>query len=140
MTTPGQPTGGYGYVRPAPGQVPPAAPGQAVPPGAPGQVPTPGAPPQAGPSGRPPARGGVSWVVYAATVLVLGLAILMVLFVVKNDQRVSIWLFGSRQYMSLAGALSLAALTGLVVGLLVGLITQIPVRRRLRAAKRRLEG
>jgi uncharacterized integral membrane protein len=79
-------------------------------------------------------------VVYAATVVVLVLAILVVLFVTKNDQRVSIWLFGSRKYMSVAGALGGAALAGLVVGLLIGVIAQIPVRRKLRSAKRRLEG
>jgi uncharacterized integral membrane protein len=145
MTTPGQPAGGYGYVKPVPGQVPPpVAPGQIPPPVAPTGPGQPGQGPVQGGPGRPARRGrpggGVSWVVYAATVVVLVLAILMVLFVVKNDQKVSIWLFGSHQYMSLAGALSLAALTGLVVGLLIGLITQIPVRRRLRAAKRRIEG
>jgi len=95
------------------------------------------------PRQRPAARrrrGGVSWVVYAVTVLILVIAILVVLFVAKNSQHVSIWLFGTRKYMSVAGALSLAAGAGLVVGLLIGVITQVPVRRKLRAAKRRLEG
>jgi uncharacterized integral membrane protein len=130
MTAPGQ-SGGYGYVQPTPGQIPsPAAPG----------APAQGGPPSQQPAKRKRNRGGVSWVVYAATVVVLILAILVVLFVAQNDQMVSIWLFGTRKYMSVAGALSMAAFAGLVVGLLIGVITQIPVRRRLRAAKRRLEG
>jgi len=135
MTTPGQSAGSYGYVQPGPGQVPPLAPGQVPPPTGPAQ----GVPPV--PAQQKKKRGsGVSWVVYAATVVVLVIAILMVLFVAKNDQRVSIWLFGSHQHMSVAGALTGAALAGLVVGLLIGLIAQIPVRRKLRAARRRLEG
>lgn len=135
MTAPGQPTGSYGYVNPAPGQIPsPTAPS------GPTQVGPPGQPPVGKPSRQRASQGGVSWVVYAATVLVLILAILVVLFVAKNGQTVPIWLFGSRKYMSVATALTMAAGAGLVVGLLIGVIAQIPVRRRLRAAKRRLEG
>jgi uncharacterized integral membrane protein len=100
----------------------------------------PGQPPVGRPSRKRASQGGVSWVVYAATVLVLVLAILVVLFVAKNGQTVPIWLFGRRKYMSVATALTMAAGAGLVVGLLIGVIAQIPVRRRLRAAKRRLEG
>ncbi|WP_045878822.1 lipopolysaccharide assembly protein LapA domain-containing protein [Pseudofrankia sp. DC12] len=131
MTAPGQPAGSYGYVNPAPGQIPPPT--------------APSGPTQVGPPGQPTGsqrrnHGGVSWVVYAVTVLILILAILVALFVAKNGQTVPIWLFGSRKYMSVAAALTIASGAGLVVGLLVGVIAQIPLRRRLRAAKRRLEG
>ncbi|ONH32902.1 hypothetical protein BL253_04235 [Pseudofrankia asymbiotica] len=149
MTAPGQPTGSFNYAPPgATGGAPIPPPAAPVAPTAPRGPGAPGAPvPPAQPRGsrsRLPGRrqhgGGVSWVVYAVTVLVLVLAIMVVLFVAQNDQKVTIWLFGTRKYMSVAGALSIAAAAGLVVGLLIGLITQIPVRRKLRAAKRRLEG
>ncbi|MDT3441853.1 lipopolysaccharide assembly protein LapA domain-containing protein [Pseudofrankia sp. BMG5.37] len=149
MTTPGQPTGSFNYAPPGstggaaiPPPSAPAAPTAPRGPGAPG-APVPPTQPRGARSRLPGRRqrgGGVSWVVYAATVIVLVLAILVVLFVAQNDQRVTIWLFGTRKYMSVAGALSIAAAAGLVVGLLLGVITQIPVRRKLRAAKRRLEG
>jgi uncharacterized integral membrane protein len=137
MTAPGQPAGSYGYVNPAPGQIPaPTAPS------GPTQAGPPGQPPHRQPSGKQRRNqgGGVSWVVYAVTVLILIVAILVVLFVAKNSQTVPIWLFGSRKSMSVAAALTIASGAGLVVGLLIGVIAQIPLRRRLRAAKRRLEG
>ncbi|ADP80944.1 lipopolysaccharide assembly protein LapA domain-containing protein [Pseudofrankia inefficax] len=136
MTAPGQPAGSYGYVNPTPGQIPaPTAPS------GPTQAGPPGQPPRSQPPGKQRrGQGGVSWVVYAATVLILIVAILVVLFVAKNGQTVPIWLFGSRKYMSVAAALTIASGAGLVVGLLIGVIAQIPLRRRLRSAKRRLEG
>ncbi|MBX6389933.1 MAG: DUF1049 domain-containing protein [Frankia sp.] len=100
-------------------------------------VPTPGGPAgpatQAGPeAGR---RRGVSPVLYAATVVVLLLAILVILFVVKNDQQVNVWLFGSTRRMSVAAALSMSAGAGLVVGLLLGLVGHISLRRRWNARR-----
>ncbi|MBL7497798.1 DUF1049 domain-containing protein [Frankia sp. CNm7] len=126
MAAPEQSTGKFDYDRPGhPGS---------------GHVPAPaGAPVEpAGTGPQPPGkrRHGVSWVVYAATVAVLVLAILVIVFVIKNDQPVNVWLFGTTKRMSVAGALSMAALAGLVVGLLIGLIPQVGLRRRLRAARR----
>ncbi|KLL12373.1 MULTISPECIES: lipopolysaccharide assembly protein LapA domain-containing protein [Protofrankia] len=141
MTTPGEPTKKIDYTRPV---TPPSAgaatagggPVAPAPPG-PGSVPPPAGPtpPPAGPA---PAGGrrGVSYVVYAVTVLVLLLAIAVIVFVVRNDQRVNVWLFGSIHNTSLAGALAASAAAGLVIGLLVGLITQVKVRRELRQYRR----
>jgi uncharacterized integral membrane protein len=88
------------------------------------------------PETEPRRRGGVGYTTYAITVAVLLLAIAVVVFVVQNDQRVEIWFFGSTKYMSVAGALAVAAAGGLVVGLLAGFIPQIKIRRELRALRR----
>ncbi|WP_131786901.1 lipopolysaccharide assembly protein LapA domain-containing protein [Protofrankia symbiont of Coriaria ruscifolia] len=116
MTTPGEPTKKIDHTRPLP--APPAGP-------------TP-------PAGPAPAerRRGVGYSTYAITVLVLLLAIAVIVFVVQNDQRVNIWLFGSTHNMSLAGALAASAVAGLVIGLLIGLITQVKVRKELRQYRR----
>ena len=87
-----------------------------------------------------PVRRGVGYPTYALTVLVLLIAIAVVLFVVKNDAKVSIWLFGSTQVMSVAGALAASAAAGLVIGLLLGFIPQIRLRRQLRALRRETRG
>jgi uncharacterized integral membrane protein len=71
---------------------------------------------------------------------VLLLAILVVVFVAKNDARVRIWLFGTTKWMSVAGALAAAAAAGLVVGLLIGFIPQIRLRRELRHLRRAARG
>ncbi|WP_250285257.1 MULTISPECIES: lipopolysaccharide assembly protein LapA domain-containing protein [unclassified Frankia] len=141
MTTPGEPTKKIDHTRPT--QPPPAggawSPGTGVP-GASGTGPTTPTPP-AGPV--PPAepvpaerRRGVAYSTYAITVLVLLLAIAVIVFVVQNNQRVDIWLFGSTHNMSLAGALAAATAAGLLIGLLIGLITQIRVRKELRQYRR----
>jgi uncharacterized integral membrane protein len=80
-------------------------------------------------------RGGVRYTTYAITVAVLLLAIAVVVFVVQNDARVSIWLFGSTKVMSVAGALAVAATAGLAVGLMIGFVSQIKLRRELRALR-----
>jgi uncharacterized integral membrane protein len=139
MTAPEQPTGKISYTRPVPGTpsgaVPPPpatfgqpAPGQPLP----GQ-PAPGAP-GTGPA-TPARRRGVSYSIYAITVVVALIAIAVIVFVLKNNQHVNIWLFGTTKRMSVASALTLSAVAGLVVGLLVGFIPQIGLRRRLRAYK-----
>ncbi|WP_242605779.1 lipopolysaccharide assembly protein LapA domain-containing protein [Frankia sp. Cppng1_Ct_nod] len=152
MTTPGEPTRKIDYNRPA--SPPPAGTttpgpfgsGTAVPgppgpgPGTgvtgpetagPGPVTPPGTAPE--PTGR---RRGVGYTTYAITVLVMLIAILMIVFVVQNNARVNIWLFGSIHNMSVAGALAASAAAGLLVGLLIGLITQIRVRKELRQYRR----
>ncbi len=119
-----------------------AEPGHPVPagPGVTDAGPTTPAPPTGPtpPAGPAPAerRRGVGYSTYAITVLVLLLTITMIVFVVQNDQRVNIWLFGSTHNMSLAGALAASAAAGLVIGLLIGLITQIKVRKELRQYRR----
>ncbi len=135
MTTPGEPTKKIDYTRPV---APPPdggawSPGTAGP-GVTGAGPTTPAPP----AGPVPAerRRAVGYSTYAITVLVLLLAIAVIVFVVQNDQRVNIWLFGSTHNMSLAGALAASAAAGLLIGLLIGLITQIKVRKELRQYRR----
>jgi uncharacterized integral membrane protein len=125
MSTPGQPTGrsDHGPAGVQPGQVP-AQPGPADPTTSPGRKPR-----QRG--------GGVSWPLYLVTVVLLVVAILVVIFVIENQRSTTVWWFSGRQTMSVAEALSLAALGGFVVGLLVGLLASVRVRRRLRAARRR---
>ncbi|ETA03044.1 hypothetical protein ThrDRAFT_01482 [Frankia casuarinae] len=107
-------------------------PHQPVHPGAPDSPGVPGAPT----GGARPPRRGVAYTTYAITVLVLLIAIAVVVFVVQNDARVSIWLFGSTKQMSVAGALAASAAAGLVVGLLIGVIPQIRLRRELRHLRR----
>ncbi|EIV93139.1 lipopolysaccharide assembly protein LapA domain-containing protein [Frankia sp. QA3] len=102
---------------------------------APGTPAAPGAP-----AGGPPPRRGVAYTTYAVTVLVLVIAILVVVFVVKNDARVSIWLFGSTQRISVAAALAASAAAGLVIGLLIGVIPQIRLRRELRQLRKAARG
>jgi len=115
-----------------PAQGGPVAGGPAPAPGGPG---APGGP--AGPGGgRPPRRRGVAYTTYAITVAVAIMAILVVIFVVKNDARVNIWLFGATQQMSVAGALAASAGAGLLIGVLLGLIPQIRLRRELRQLRR----
>ncbi|WP_131770705.1 lipopolysaccharide assembly protein LapA domain-containing protein [Candidatus Protofrankia californiensis] len=141
MTTPGEPTKKIDHTRPLP--APPVggagSPGTAGP-GVTDAGPTTPAPPTGPtpPAGPAPAerRRGVGYSTYAITVLVLLLTITMIVFVVQNDQRVNIWLFGSTHNMSLAGALAASAAAGLVIGLLIGLITQIKVRKELRQYRR----
>jgi uncharacterized integral membrane protein len=124
---------GTGYARPAPaGGGSPAPPYERYRPSEPPYRPSEPVEPEP----EPRRRGGVGYTTYAITVAVLLLAIAVVVFVVQNDERVHIWFFGSTKYMSVAGALAVAAAGGLVVGLLAGFIPQIKLRRELRALRR----
>ncbi|MCK9876016.1 lipopolysaccharide assembly protein LapA domain-containing protein [Frankia sp. Ag45/Mut15] len=102
--------------------------------------PVPGGPVPGGPAGGRSARRGIGYTTYAITVLVAVIAILVVIFVVKNDAQVSIWLFGTTRQMSVAGALAASAGGGLIIGLLVGVIPQIRLRRELRQLRRAARG
>jgi len=140
MTVPGDPGRKIDYS--GPGAPPAGAPGQQVP-GQPygQQYPGPGAPPPtAAPPGTTKGRGrgrsGIGYTTYVITVLIALLVILMVVFVLKNNQHVSIWLFGSTSRMSVAGALAASGAVGLVIGLLIGAVTQVRPRRRLRQLER----
>jgi uncharacterized integral membrane protein len=124
MTAPGPSAGQFDYGHPG---------------AQPGQVPTQSGPPDPTTNpGRPPkrARGGVSWVVYLGTVVVLLLAVFVITFVAENQYHATVWWFGSRHNMSVARALSTAAIGGFVVGLLVGLLASVRVRGKLRALRR----
>ncbi|WP_322762262.1 lipopolysaccharide assembly protein LapA domain-containing protein [Frankia sp. Cr2] len=134
MTTPGdQSARKIDYTRPAvpspTGSTPPPVPA------APG--PAPATPGGTGPAPESAAqRRGIGYTTYAVTVLVLLIAIAVIMFVLKNNARVNIWLFGSFHNMSVAGALAASATAGLVIGLLIGLITQIKVRKEVRQYRR----
>jgi uncharacterized integral membrane protein len=103
-----------------------------TPPSAPGQ-PYPQQEPDTAPE-RP--RRGIGYTTYAITIVVAILSLLLVLFVVKNTQRIDVWLFFSTPNMSVAGALAVAAAAGLLAGLLIGIIPQVKLRRELRSLRR----
>jgi uncharacterized integral membrane protein len=82
----------------------------------------------------------VGYTTYAITVVVLLLAIAVVVFVIQNNQGVTITLFWTKRHMSVAGALAASAAAGLVVGLLIGFIPQVKLRRERRALRRTPRG
>ncbi len=106
-----------------------------------GQAPAPGQPPVPNQPGSPPApapsrRGGVPWTTYAITILAFILILIVVVFITQNTTHIPIKFFGKTKYESVASALAGSAVVGLVAGLLLGLVTQIRVRRELRAYRK----
>ena len=128
MTMPPNPMQKPGAAQPYGGQ--PAAPYG-------GQPATPYAPP-----GAPPApkqgrlKQGPGWGVYAITVVALLLFVAVVVFIVQNTDTTRIQFFWWTGDVTIAGAIGISALAGLLVGLIVGFILQIPLRKRLKAANK----
>jgi uncharacterized integral membrane protein len=126
MTSPDSPGGKrIDYTRPQSGQQP--VPGQPAP------APT-GAQPAPAPS--PGRRAGVPWTTYAITIIAFILIIIVVVFITQNTTHIPIKFFGTTKYASVAGALAGSAGVGLVAGLLLGFVTQLRVRRELRAYRK----
>src|SRR5512135_2829767 len=128
MTTPPNPMQKPGAAQPYGGQ--PTAPYT-------GQPGTPYAPPGA-PAAPKQSRlkQGPGWGVYAITVVALLLFVAVVVFIVQNTDTTQIQFFWWTGNATIAGAIGISALAGLLVGLIVGFILQIPLRKRLKAANK----
>ena len=127
---PAQPTGTVQQPGGAsqPGTVPPAGSVQQ-----PGGAPQPGAAQQAaGPSRHRALRrtrtGGV-WVGLALSAVVL---LLLLIFILENEQRVDIAYFGAHGHLPLGVALLLAAVAGALLALIPGTVRIIQLRRTAR--------
>ncbi|MGF7239345.1 MAG: lipopolysaccharide assembly protein LapA domain-containing protein [Frankia sp.] len=129
MTSPDNPSGKrIDFTRPRSGQSPapsqPAVPNQPGPPAAPTPAPAPGR------------RAGVPWTTYAITIIAFILILIVVVFITQNTTHIPIKFFGTTKYESVASALAGAAAVGFLAGLLIGLVTQIRVRRELRTYRK----
>src|SRR6185369_14041586 len=147
MTTPEPNPSPLGDTRPGPVNPPAAAgasgappPAQPAPGTAPGQAPPPAAPPTAArpaPSRPVPSRVGATWVAAIGFAVVL---LLLLIFVLQNNQKVEVSFFGAHGNTPMGVALLLAAVFGILLVAIPGSVRILQLRwrdRRNRRAARR---
>jgi uncharacterized integral membrane protein len=150
MTTPEPNPSPLGDTRPGPVNPPAAAGASGAPPPAPpapgtapGQAPPPAAPPTAAPAARPapsrpvPSRVGATWVAAIGFAVVL---LLLLIFVLQNNQKVEVSFFGAHGNTPMGVALLLAAVFGILLVAIPGSVRILQLRwrdRRNRRATRR---
>jgi len=147
MTTPEPNPSPLGDTRPGPVNPPAAAgasgappPAQPAPGTAPGQAPPPAAPPTAArpaPSRPVPSRVGATWVAAIGFAVVL---LLLLIFVLQNNQKVEVSFFGAHGNTPMGVALLLAAVFGILLVAIPGSVRILQLRwrdRRNRRATRR---
>jgi len=145
MTTPEPNPSPLGDTRPGPVNPPAAAgasgappPAQPAPGTAPGQAPPPAAPPARPAPSRPvPSRVGATWVAAIGFAVVL---LLLLIFVLQNNQKVEVSFFGAHGNTPMGVALLLAAVFGILLVAIPGSVRILQLRwrdRRNRRATRR---
>jgi len=143
MTTPEPNPSPLGDTRPGPVNPPAAAgasgappPAQPAPGTAPGQAPPPAAPPTAArpaPSRPVPSRVGATWVAAIGFAVVL---LLLLIFVLQNNQKVEVSFFGAHGNTPMGVALLLAAVFGILLVAIPGSVRILQLRWRDRSHRR----
>ena len=82
-------------------------------------------------------KRGPGWGTYIVTILALLILTAVIVFVLQNNQPVTVKFFSYKHtYRRSSVALGAAAIAGFLAGLFLGLIPWMSARRKLRAARR----
>ncbi|GAA5169241.1 MULTISPECIES: lipopolysaccharide assembly protein LapA domain-containing protein [Amycolatopsis] len=95
------------------------------------------APLAAGPVGRSPLRRTRTSATWIGVIVFTAVLVLLLIFILQNTQSVQISYFGATGHVSLAVAMLLAAVAGVLLTAIAGSLRIWQLRRRLRGVTRR---